>query len=231
MTERRDKGLPQLTARDRYILTWIGEQYAVRFDTLEKLLGRMPGKSHNQPKELGKLNRKTVYRLISRLEQLGLLEYQKFWDDTPGWVWLTSTGLRAQALAYAPWSPRQGTDFQHLHITNEVRFRLETSKQGDQLAWESERALRKEAGEGAEADKKHLPDAAVTVDGSLIAIQVELTPKSGKRTQAIIANLLSRYAGIWYFVNEVTDPVIRKSIGTSKKVNLYQLGEILKPKP
>src|SRR5688572_17692514 len=64
MTERRDKGLPQLTPRDRYVLTWIGEQYAVRFDTLEKLLGHMPGKSHNQPTAPGKLNRKTVYRLI-----------------------------------------------------------------------------------------------------------------------------------------------------------------------
>ena len=102
---RRDRGLPQLTKRDRMALSWIGEQYTVRFDTLTKLLGRMPGKSQNAPREPGKISPSSVNRAIKRWELLGLVETQKMWREEPKWVWLTSVGLRMQGLSYAPYSP------------------------------------------------------------------------------------------------------------------------------
>src|SRR4051812_37713351 len=100
MKPRRDKGIPQLTERDRYVLSWIGDQYGVRLDTLQKLLGRSPGGSQHAPKVSGMIAQSNVYRIIRRWETLGLVEYQKFWDDTPGWVWLTATGLRGRGMNY-----------------------------------------------------------------------------------------------------------------------------------
>jgi hypothetical protein len=222
--QRRDKGIPQLTERDRYVLTWIGDQYAVRLDTLQKLLGRMAGIGTVPQAIPGLLAIRNVYRIVARWENVGCAQYQKFWDDTPGWVWLTPTGLKARGLSYAPWSPRQGSDFEHLHIINELRFKLE-ERYSLLLPWMSDRRLRKEAGE--EKTKDYTPDARIMVDDTRIAIQVEITPKSVKRTEAIIKNTLDRYEGVWYFVNDSTEPLIRRLSRTYSKIKVYKLSEVL----
>jgi len=225
---RRDKGIPQLTLRDRSVLEWIGQQYGVRLDTLTKLLGQHPGQSPNQPKTTGLLAARNVYRIVRRWEIVGLATYQKFWTDAPGWVWLTQTGLRERGLPYAFWSPRQGTDFEHLHTINEIRFRLE-ERYGMLLNWQGERFLKRDAGEltPAERNKLHIPDAVIRVETMPIAVQVELTPKSNPRTEKIIRSLLDRYAGVWYFVNEITEPTVRKHSRSFPKIKVYKLSEVL----
>lgn len=224
---RKDKGIPQLSERDRYLLTWVGEQYAVRKDTLQKLLGRMPGKSLNLPKEEGKIALRNVQRVITRWETLGIACYQKFYQSEPGWVWLSTAGLRTQALPYAPWSPRQGTDFGHLHYLNEVRLWLE-ERYTVRLRWESERSLRKQAGEEKQL---HVPDGVITLDGNIVAIEVELSPKSDRRTKEAIHELLKHHPGVWYFVTDITHPVIERAKGTSERVKLYHLHKLVGSQP
>jgi hypothetical protein len=227
-SERRDRGIPQLSKRDRVSLTWIGEQYAIRFDSLQKLLGRMASSSYNPPAEPGKIARTNVYRVVKRWELLGLTEYQKFWKDEPGWVWLTNAGLRMQGLAFAPWSPRQGTNLQHLHVINEVRLRLE-ERYGESLSWLSERRLKKQAGElsARERTKRHIPDAVITIEESQVAIQVELTPKSHKRTDRIVESLAEQYDATWYFVTETAEPIVRRAVRSHHKLQVYKLNEVL----
>jgi hypothetical protein len=227
-SERRDRGMPQLSKRDRVSLTWVGEQYAIRFDSLQKLLGRMASSSYNPPAEPGKIARTNVYRVVKRWELLGLTGYQKFWKDEPGWVWLTNAGLRMQGLAFAPWSPRQGTNLQHLHVINEVRLRLE-ERYGEDISWLSERRLKKQVGELAarERTKRQIPDAVITVEGAQVAIQVELTPKSHKRTDGIVGNLVAQYDAVWYFVTEAAEPIIRHASRSQSKLKVYKLKEVL----
>jgi hypothetical protein len=191
-------------------------------------LGRTPGRSQHAPKLAGLINIHNVYRIIRRWEKVGLVEYQKFWDDTPGWVWLTTAGLRGRGMPYAPWSPRQGTEFEHLHTINEVRFRLE-ERYSLLLNWQSDRYLKREAGEltGSEQAKLYLPDSVITVEGTQIAVQVELTSKSNKRIDKIVKNLVDHYPAIWYFVNDITEPGIRRASRSSPKIKVYKLSEVL----
>lgn len=224
---RKDKGIPQLSERDRYLLSWVGEQYAVRADTLQKLLGRMPGKSQNIPVEEGKISIRNVRRVINRWETIGVACYQKFYHSQPGWVWLSTAGLRTQGLPYAPFSPRQGTDLTHLYYLNEVRLNLE-EKYTVRLLWESERGLKKQAGE---EKNPHVPDGVVTIDGNRVAVEVELTPKSDKRTKEAIQELLKHYPGVWYFVTDVTAPVIERAAGHSERVRLYPLKAVVGSQP
>jgi hypothetical protein len=59
--------------------------------------------------------------------------------------------------------------------------------------WLSERRL------AHEDDHRHRPDAVVLAEGREIPIEVELTPKTRKKTLQIIDGLLRRYEFVWYF--------------------------------
>ena len=57
--QRSDKGTTKLSPRDIRCLRWIGEQYAIRFDQLQVLVGEEPGA---ETKEAGKVAYSTVLR-------------------------------------------------------------------------------------------------------------------------------------------------------------------------
>jgi hypothetical protein len=193
-------------------------------DTLQKLLGRMAGTGVYAPKVPGTIAMRNVYRAIYRWENAGMVEYQKFWKDTPGWVWLTNTGLRSHNLTFTPWSPRQGSEFQHRHFINEIRVKLE-NRYGFLLPWESERMVRKRLSESREGN--HAPDAVVAIDGKRLALEVELTNKTAKRTEAIIKNMLTNYDGIWYFVTQKSQNLIYKYSRLHDNLQVYQLADVL----
>ena len=226
--ERSDKGTHQLTSRDVAVLSWIGEQYAARFDTLQKLLGRLAGAGGYAQAEAGKIAERNVRRIISRWREMGLVKHKKYLYSEPAWVWLTHKGLREVGLAYRLYTPSAAT-LTHLHLVNELRLRLE-NRYGERMGWKSERRLRLEFEQLSEEERtrRHLSDADVTLDGTLIGIEVELTQKSAPRVEAIIRRLAIQYPAVWYFVNEATEPVIKRAIGThEKKIRVYNLSEVL----
>lgn len=225
---RADKGLVRITERDIAVLTWIGEQYAVRFDTLQKLLGRRAGESSNGVAEEGKIAVRNVRRILKRWQDMKLVQYRKFLHNEPGWVWLTGKGLREIGFAYRVYTP-SAVSLRHFHHVNEVRLRLEKSYE-DRLTWKCERALREEYEQLSDAEQRHhhVTDADITVDGKLIGIEVELTQKSSKRLVEIISKLTKQYPAVWYFVNDATQPVIEKIIeGKTKKIRIYHLSEVI----
>ena len=139
--QRRDRGVMQCTPRDLSILTWIGEQYAVRFDHLQRLLARHPGNLLRIP---GVLGAATTSDLVARWRRAGLVETDRLAAYTPRWVWLSKAGLTCMNLPYLPHQPRLAA-LSHLHAVNAVRMRIERHY-GPDACWQSERSLRSEQG-------------------------------------------------------------------------------------
>src|SRR5690349_4649438 len=91
---RIDKGTIELTDRDLRCLRWIGEQYTVRFDTLQKLLGREPQNLNDNTPHNGVLSERNTRKVIRRWFDEGLVTYKKILVAEPGYVWLTVIGMK-----------------------------------------------------------------------------------------------------------------------------------------
>src|SRR5258708_1340289 len=78
-----------LSRRDLQTLAWVGEQYAVRLDQLEALLGR---------------GQRTAQRTAARLRAAGLVRVRPLLAGEPAWLWLTPAG----AGGGSPGLPRRG---------------------------------------------------------------------------------------------------------------------------
>src|SRR5436305_13550368 len=74
---RIDKGTIELTAHDLRCLRWLGEQYTVRFDTLQKLLGREPQNLNDHTPRDGVLSERNTRKVVRRWLDEGLVTYKK----------------------------------------------------------------------------------------------------------------------------------------------------------
>ncbi len=213
---RRDKGKKLLTKRDRIVLLWIAQQYAARLDQVQELLSRMPGKGGKPASPTG-LTLSAVLQVVARWVELGLVVYERGNADEPGWVYLTSLGLRKLGLSYAPLTPADSS-YQHLFHINRVRLDLE--RRHPTYQWISERTLRAALPRRAEGvTVPHLPDAQVRTP-KLVAVEVERSPKSPGELDAILTELLIVgvpavsgeaplvYNTIWYFVGPKTQTAV-----------------------
>jgi hypothetical protein len=166
-----------LRARDLQTLAWLGEQYAARTDQLETLLG---------------CGARTVQRMIVRLAHARLVDVRRVLVGEPAWVIPTASGLRACGLAFGVWRPRLGS-LAHVAAVNDVR--LHVMGRSPESEWVCERMLARER----ENPRRHLVDALVLTGGQRIAIEVELTVKSRRRTTAILDELRAGYDATLYF--------------------------------
>jgi hypothetical protein len=219
-----------LTPRQLDIIKWIGEQYAVRMDHIQILLGRT---ATQKTKEDGvasvTLTRKIV---LNSWEKNGLVQYTKFFYNKPAWVWLSGRGLYHAGLPFRSREPSIQY-LNHYHYINSVRLLLETK--GIE-SWVSERHLRHslesnlhtQKGMPHNGKKPHLPDAIVTYDGNEVAIEVELTRKSDSILDAILRDLEQRYQYIWYFTSGSIKSVLEGKINNNPKFVLYDLVDMLK---
>ncbi len=99
---RGDAGQMRYTERDVWALTWIGDQYGIRFDQLQELLGQRPGGVVQTPGGLGSA---TVRDMVQRWQRAGLVDHRKVLVGEPGWIWLTRGGLEHMDLPYRVWEP------------------------------------------------------------------------------------------------------------------------------
>lgn len=219
--QRCDGGLVCLTTRDLTVLRWIGEQYAVRLDTLRQLLGRQAQQPTHRPQWVAA---STARRVLARWRREKLVSLRKFLAGEPAWVWLSSRGLRQLDFAYRAAAPKVGL-LHHLHHVNQVRLQVETHY-AQATCWRSERHLRREYGR---LRHTHIPDAEiVTTDNALIGVEVEMTQKSKRRTQEIVAKLAHRYDRVWYFVNRMTRPTVRAAVGAHPHLfRLYDIEQVV----
>jgi len=166
-----------LSRRDLDALCWVGEQYAVRADQLGALLACNP---------------RTMQRLVARLRERHFVEVRRLLVGEPAWVIPTVKGLRAAGLSFGAWRPRLGS-LAHVLAVTEVRLYIQS--RSSQAEWVCERTLAREK----QTPQEHLADAVVLLDGRALAIEVELTVKSKRRTRMIIEELTGRYDGVLYY--------------------------------
>jgi hypothetical protein len=166
-----------VSRRDLDALCWIGEQYAVRADQLQARLGCNP---------------RTVQRLLARLREQRFAEVRRLLVGEPAWVIPTVKGLRAAGLSFGMWRPRLGS-LAHVSAVTEVRLHVQSrSPDGE---WVCERALVREK----LTPQEHLADGVVVLNGRRLAIEVELTVKSKRRTRLIVEELAGRYDAVLYY--------------------------------
>jgi hypothetical protein len=166
-----------MSRRDLDALCWIGEQYAVRADQLAAWLGCNP---------------RTVQRLLARLREQRFAEVRRLLVGEPAWVIPTVKGLRAAGLLFGAWRPRLGS-LAHVSAVTEVRLHIQS--RSPEMEWVCERTLTREK----QTPQEHLADGVVLLDGRRLAIEVELTVKSKRRTRAIIDELTGRYDAVLYY--------------------------------
>lgn len=170
-----------LSRRDLETLGWISEQYAVRMDELAVLLGR---------------SERTAQRFARRCRAGGLVHAQPVLAGEPTWLWLTSAGRRLAPTEFKGWSMRVGL---LAHVSAVNRVRLYVAARSPESEWVCERRLAQDV-----PRSRHLPDAVVQTGGARHAIEVELTPKSNRRLEAIIDELCAGYDAVVYFTTPHT---------------------------
>ena len=160
---RSDKGFIMATTRDLYCIKWIAEQYAARFDQIQKLLSRFPDK--HKPFRAGKLIAETTTRdLIARWQRAGWIEYRRVLADGRGFAWCTKKGLALVGLdetftARVPASTRLA----HIYAVNQVRLWMDL--QG--FEWTSERTYRASLDQGKKGQSTGpIPDCRLSNNNS-----------------------------------------------------------------
>ena len=133
--QRWDHGSIQMTTRDLQVLTWIGEQYAARFDQVQNLLSRAgPVRPALYPERLSETRTREI---ITRWRAAGLVEMDRILHREPAWIWLSSSGLGETSLSYRYLRPKPSV-VHHLYYINQVRLML--AKERPEAFWTSERA-------------------------------------------------------------------------------------------
>jgi hypothetical protein len=176
--------VPGQRGRDAAGLLFAAEMYGVQLDHLAVVLGV----GEPQARRVAAAWRTRRYADTARLG--------------PGapWTWLTRSGLATCGLAYKANPPALGR-LAHIRAVVAARLAIESapSYAAGSGYWRSERRLRARMG-GRVGLREHVPDAEVhwpsgapvPWDGECWAIEAELTPKTLRRTVAIMRELLSR---------------------------------------
>ncbi len=181
-TEHKREKHYTLTPRDKCCLYWIGLQYAIRFDQLQRLLFRHTPASDRYKLKPGVdyVSVDRTYEIINKWLTLGLVEKDIILHEDKMWVWLSRQGLRECQLPFnygdgAPSSVR----LPHLYYINQVRLAIEAKRPKDH--WQSEREILREQGLREKGKKQpHAPDGILTnaENGKVTAIEIERSSKN-----------------------------------------------------
>lgn len=138
-------------------------------------------------------------------EAAALAARRKDYYKQPAWVWLTRKGLAKTGLPYRYGEPSDAL-LKHYYAVNQARLFLE-GRYGARLHWRPERALRPAAGRD-----RHEADAELTIDGGIVALEVELTQKSREALRAILAQLDRRYDSVWYLTTPHSRAAVERAV-------------------
>lgn len=207
--ERSDKGSFQFTERDVYLLSWMHEQFAFRFDHLHWLIGDFAG---------SEMTRENTQQLVGRWRRGGWVETRKILAQQPYWIWASQKLLRELGFSL-PYNRPKAATVAHLQAVNSVRLLIE--KQGG--VWKSERLInpgRKTSG------KRHQVDGEIHYRGKVWAVEVELTQKNQTRLSGIIDELAFEYEQVRYFAPESLRPLLAAEIGKHTRAERFRINKL-----
>jgi len=220
---RSDAGKARLTWRDLRALRFIGEQYAITHEQLERLLalfGEEPARE--------RVSQAMAYRTRARWARAGLAEARQVVSTEPPIVWLTARGRQLVELDVKSWRPSMNT-IRHVPAVAEVRLYMERSmREGE---WVSERLLAGDQAVGRRGvSAGQRPDAEWRYgDGQVLAVEVELSQKEEGRLRRVMRDRLERYENVWYFapaeppslralVERVGDSLYRERVAKAREL-------------
>jgi hypothetical protein len=205
---RSDAGQVRLTARDITGLLLLAEHYAAPYDLLAAALSAPPAR---------------LRAIVARWRTAGLAASGSL-GPGPAWCWLTPAGMTATGRDYRARQQPSLSRLAHIRAVFAARLWLQASPAyaEAQAWWHSERRIR--AALPAAAGAPHIADAEIHWPGGdarphageIWAVEVELTPKTGVRTAAIMAGLLAgppRYAQVVYLTSPAARPVVTAAAG------------------
>lgn len=194
---RIDKGILRIPDYQYDVLRWIGEMGGVRKDVLTRLLG-------NKLRNAG--------RIAVRWVEMGLAYYQKIEDGQMGsWIWLTRKGLEEVGLPFKEQKPKQH-ELHHHRMIALIRLKLESRwpditdvKGPGRLDWEYNQLpneIRKIT---------RNPDMSFRLDGQLLYVEYERSPKGKRLTEEWVNKLYLRcldaadeLSGVYIFYDDRT---------------------------
>ncbi|WP_280254732.1 hypothetical protein [Nocardia wallacei] len=161
----------RLTPRDMLAMTVLADHYGAPSDLVAEMLG---------------ISMPTAYGLVRRWRAVGMVSKHDI-RPVPGPRWVFPTRSTTEMLLGFPVQPWRPTPKMAAHVTAVLRVRLALVGM-DLDRWISERRLRSESGTPERGrPRPHIHDGRyVTKDGSLYAIEVELTKKSPSNALAAI---------------------------------------------
>lgn len=198
---RSDVGV-RLTPRDLVALRWIGEQYALRFDQLQRLLASQSSEDLKTP---GQLSDSSMRHAIKRWSDAGLVVYKKILADTPGVVWLTTAGYRETGLPFRDQPPALAA-LEHIYWCSQVRLWLLLNRPQMAETWRSERWQRHDLDQKLKQVK--LPDALLTTATGEIAVELERTTKGPTRLADALKDRALVYSQVWYICPATTKKAV-----------------------
>jgi hypothetical protein len=164
-----------MTNRDEFALSWIGHQYGIRLDQLQKLLGRYPGRGAAHADWISEGAARDV---ATRWARAGWVQTERIRAKEPFWIWLTKKGLRKIGLTYTYCNLETSAlrDLSHLYAINDVRLQEGDLEAGTR--WISERQLLQGMTRLPGKDLLHRPDGIFSEGSDVFAIEVELSTKT-----------------------------------------------------
>ena len=244
--KRSDAGQTLWTDRDEFALNWIGQQYGIRLDQLQWLLGRYAGRGAARPDWISEGAARDV---VTRWKRAGWVKVKRIRAHEPFWIWPTRLWLRKVGLPYTYRDLEQSglDDLKHLSALNEIRLHLIDDDEG--TVWISERELLQGVVRNTGRALLHRPDAEIYwTDGLISAVEAELSTKKpfelaenlmelirgeeylrlkidyGVRSaRAMSTRYQSRYSEIWYFAPEKVRKQVRRA-----RTRLVRQGDLSK---
>jgi len=218
--QRKDAGQLRWENRDYYCLQWIGQQTVVRFDQLQRLLGRESQAFHDYSHVLSP---SATRNAINRWEMGKLINSRHVQGNEQKYYWLSQQGLDFVELNLPHHVPEAST-IQHSFACNQIRFYVEQldyeTEEMTNASWLSQRELR------LQERTIPLPDAEwYTLELGRVAIHVETERKVREQAlhtmQSYAQERVGSYSEVWYFATHTTLAFLEDLRQTLQQSGIY----------
>jgi hypothetical protein len=176
--KRSDAGQVRLTARDAYVLRFLGDQFGAPLSVVAEVYG---------------VGDRAARHNAERLERAGFAS--RLTVAGRQWVVPTRAGLRFADLEHEVWTPRA---WKLDHVETVARLRLALQARYPHAEWVSERAIRSRwAGSGARV--RYADGQLDLPDGRCIGIELELHRKKRWEYEGIGRDVDPAFDEVWWF--------------------------------